>query len=354
MINFFRIPFLLLAIIGLIAGLFTGLSRIGWEMKILETSLHHGAIMVGGFLGTLISLEKIIPLKKKVLFAIPLLSGLSVITLFAKTPTLAFVLLVCASASLSVVFVLYLARERNQIYVLMLAGSLCWFIGNIVLISAQFYPLAFPWWLGFILFIIAAERLELMKFLPVSQNNKYIVIFFLFLYVAGTIASFHSGGNVISGVALIGISLWLMKNDVISISIRKAGLPRFVAVALLSGYIAMLMTGIFFLALGAQPLSYDVIVHTFFLGFVFAMIFAHGPIILPGVLGISAKPYHPILYLWLILLHVSWISRVTADITLDFQLRRMTGIVSALCIIGYFATMATLTVLSQRRHAKLL
>jgi hypothetical protein len=64
-------------------------------------------------------------------------------------------------------------------------------------------------------------------------------------------------------------------------------------------------------------------IHTFFLGFVFSMIFAHGPIILPGVLGISIKPYHPLLYVWLFFLHASWTIRlVSLYLHLPFATRR--------------------------------
>lgn len=354
MINIFRLPFIFLAMVCLFLGLWTGLSRIGWNLHTLNVSLHHGAIMVGGFLGTLISLEKIIPLKNRFLFAIPVLSAASVILFLLNLPVAAFGSLVLASTGLSAVFLRYLARERNIIYVLMFAGSLCWLTGNVVLIAEKFYPLAFPWWLAFTLCIITSERLELMKFLPVKRGTKALLVVFLACYVAGVLLSFHGPGSVVSGLALMATALWLLRNDLIGISIRKEALPRFVATALLAGYISMLLTGVFFIALEQDAFSYDAIVHTYFLGFTFSMIFAHGPIILPGVLGVSAKPYHPVLYLWLILLHLSWMARIAGDILLDPSLRRVSAIVTALSILCYFATLATLTIISQQRHAKVL
>ena len=355
MVKKIRIPFLLLAMAGLVSGLATGLSRIGWDLNIPETSLHHGAIMVGGFLGTLISLEKIIPLKRKFLFIIPGLSGISVLTFFIGQPFLSFYILSMAATGLAAISVTYLLKERNQIYLLMLAGSLCWLTGNVMLITAEFYPMALPWWIGFVLFIITSERLELMKFLPVSARHKLTLMFFLCLYIASMITSFHGFGNLLGGASLIAIAIWLMHHDMIRISLRQAGLQKFVGLALTSGYVAMLMTGIFLIALNGHAMAYDVIVHTFFLGFAFSMIFAHGPIILPGVLGVSAKPFHSVLYGWLFLLHASWITRVAADVLLDFKFRQITGIASAFAIIAYFLTMAILTIINQRRrHAQVL
>ena len=58
-----RIPFIILAFASLLLGLTAGLSRIGWNFVIPNTVPHHGAIMIGGFLGTLSSLEKVSRLK---------------------------------------------------------------------------------------------------------------------------------------------------------------------------------------------------------------------------------------------------------------------------------------------------
>ncbi len=351
MIKVSRIPFILLALLCLITGLWTGLSRIGWDLFLLPATAHHGAIMVGGFLGTLISIEKIIPLKKKVLFLIPSSSGLSVFFFILNQPWWSIILLILASASLVLVFYAYLIRERSLIYALMLAGALSWLIGNILLLTRNFYPLAFPWWMGFILFVITSERLELMRFLPVSALKKKVFVGFLIAFVIGVVISFHGIGNIISGLALVAISVWLMRNDLIGITLKKNGLPQFVAVSLLCGYMALLLAGILFVTLSSQLLAYDAIVHTFFLGFVFSMIFAHGPIILPGVLGSSAKPFHKILYLWLFFLQSSWLIRIFADVYMATSWRKMSGFISALAIVAYFITMATLTF--RKQHDRL-
>ncbi|MEX1240254.1 MAG: hypothetical protein WEB30_11070, partial [Cyclobacteriaceae bacterium] len=343
-----------LAFACLLLGLWTGLNRIGWDIPLLPVAPHHGAIMVGGFLGSLISLEKIIPLRKKILYIFPVMSAASAVLFLLGHPLIGFAALVLASVGLTSVFVTYFLKERNLIYLLMVGGGICWLTGNVLLVSTKFYPMSFPWWLGFALCIITSERLELMKFLPVRDATKKLLVIFLGLYITGVLLPFHGIGQTIRGIALIAIALWLMRNDMIGISIRKTLLPRFTAVALLSGYVAMLLSGVFFLALKDQALAYDAIVHTFFLGFVFSMIFAHGPIILPGVLGISFKPYHKILYAWLLLLHLSWITRILADVILNMQLRKVSALASVLSILCYFATIATLTIISQRRHAKIL
>src|SRR5688572_2573255 len=258
-----QLPIVLFAMICLLSGLWSGLNRIGWDIALLPLTPHHGAIMVGGFLGTLITLEKIIPLKKKILYLIPVLNALSVIFFFFSQPKIAVYALVVSSIALSFVFLYYFRLQRSLIYVLMFFGAVCWIVGNILVLTTSFYPLAFPWWAAFALFIIAAERLELMKFLPVSQFNKNIFVLLLLCFLVGVLFSFHGTGNLICGLALIGTSIWLMRHDMIAINIKKTGLPKFVAISLCAGYMALLLTGIFFFSLSDQWLTYDAIVHSF-------------------------------------------------------------------------------------------
>lgn len=346
-ITVWRLPFLMLAVLSLVIGLWTGLSRIGWDIFILPATAHHGAVMVGGFLGSLIALEKIIPLKNKWLFAIPSLSVAAVITFLSGEPRSAIMLLILASAGLVFLFGFYLHKQRSIIYALMLTGAFCLLIGNILLYSSSFYPLAFPWWISFVLFVIAAERIELMKFLPVTARSKNVFLVFLLTFIAGAAISFHHYGNIIAGAALFATALWLLNNDAISVGLKKQNLTRFVSISLSLGYLALLTTGIFFITFSDHWLAYDALVHTYFIGFAFSMIFAHGPIILPGILGISAKPYHPILYTWLAMLHCSWVIRVFSDAFTAMEWRRYSGIFSALAIVGYFLSIALLTVKAQ-------
>lgn len=346
-----RIPFVALAMLSLIGGLFAGLQRIGWSIPVGAIAASHGAIMIGGFLGTLISLEKIIPLKRRTLYAIPIVSGTSVILFFLKMPVFSIVALLIASAGLSIVFILYWIRERSVIYSMMFTGAACWFTGNLMLSITDFYPSAIPWWMAFVLLIITAERLELMKFLPVSKTQKRLFTALLGIYLVGCVLTFHGVGSYIAAFALVAASLWLMRYDVVGINLKKNGLPKYVGVALLSGYFSLLVCGLVLPALGDQPLGYDAIIHSFFIGFVFSMIFAHGPIILPGVLGTGAKPFHPILYLWLIMLHGSWIIRTIADVTLDMQVRRYAGLASAVAILGYVLSMMAILVRYLRRQS---
>lgn len=66
-LNRFPLPFLFLAILGLLAALWAGLMRLGWSLPALTPSLAmlHGPLMISGFLGTLIALERAVAIKLK-------------------------------------------------------------------------------------------------------------------------------------------------------------------------------------------------------------------------------------------------------------------------------------------------
>jgi hypothetical protein len=347
-----RLPFIILAMTGLIAGLISGLARLGWTSLAFPAMINHGGIMVGGFIGTLISLEKIIPLKTRSLYLFPVFSGISVTFFLAGSPVVSAILLIIASSGLSLVFVLYYFQERSRVYGLMLAGAISWTIGNVALAMTGFYPSAMPWWMAFTLLIISAERLELMKFLPVSRNQKIFFTSILATYILSALFPFHSYGRIIGGSALISTAIWLLKFDIISVTINKESLPRFIAINLMSGYIALVFSGIFMVTLGSGAFDYDTVVHSFFLGYVFSMIFAHGPVILPGVIGLSIKPYHPLLYFCTVTLHASWLLRVAGNVAMDPEIRKFSGIVSAMAIVGYFITLVVAAAIESKRARK--
>jgi hypothetical protein len=345
-----RALFAAFAFINLVIGVLAGFGRLGLSLPLSYAVVNHGAVMVGGFLGTLITLEKVIPLKRRTLLIIPALSGLSILPLSNVMFITGAILLIAASAGLVIVYLIYLSRHRALYLYIMFGGAVCWLIGNGVLLHGRFFPAAFPWWMGFLLFTIVGERLELSKFLPVSKLIRSFLLVCVVLVVAGLVIPFHAFGSYVAGAGMMGIAVWLMRFDMVAISLKK-GLTRFIGYALMGGYCALMLEGVFLLALPDLPFAYDIIVHTFFLGFVFSMIFAHGPIILPGVLGVSVKPYHPFLYVPLILLVTSVVLRIIAGMNLlAYEFRITSAWITASAMVLYFVTLVSLLIYA--RHKK--
>jgi hypothetical protein len=148
------------------------------------------------------------------------------------------------------------------------------------------------------------------------------------------------GGRVI-GLGMLALAWWLLQYDIARRTVWQTGLTRFIAVCLLSGYVWLGVGGAltwFFAGILAGP-YYDAMLHTVFVGFVFAMIFAHAPIILPAILGRTTSPYQPALYVPLFLLHASLLLRVVGDLMGWGPGRQWGGLLNALAVLLFLITL---------------
>lgn len=343
------IPFVLLA---LVLGVLAGWYRIGWTGIPAGPAGQHGALMVGSFLGTLICLERAVTIKKRAIFIIPLLSGLSVPFFLLDLHVAAVFMLILASAGLTWMFVHFYHKTKELYHIVMMIGAVCWLMGNLLLLLKNLYPIAATWWIGFLFLTIVGERLELTKFLPVTRLKRSALLSATTLFLFGLVLPFHFYGNYFLAAGLILASLWLLKYDMAGKSLRRPGLSRYSGAALLAGYVWLMVAGIFFVKGTLYGFLYDAALHAFFIGFVFSMIFAHAPIILPGIAGVSYKPYHPTLYIWLILLQVSLVVRIIADLAPNTDLRQWGGMFNGVVILAFFVNMAILVLRARKERNK--
>jgi len=142
---------------------------------------------------------------------------------------------------------------------------------------------------------------------------------------------------------LIALAVWLLRYDIARRNIKTEGLTRFIAACLLSGYAWLALAGLLGLAGAFTPGHEwrDAALHAIGLGFVFAMVFGHAPIIFPAVTRIKI-PYHPALYLPLVLLHLSLGLRVFGGLAGNFHLRHDAALLNGLVLIVFIATIVTL------------
>jgi len=328
-----------LAMISLLLGILTGLQRLGWQMPDTNTAAQHGALMVGSFLGTVILVERIVAIKLYWLYIFPIMSGLSTLAFVLSEKSLAFIMLTMASVGLIISYLIIINRHKAFYFYVMLAGAMCWFAGNVFLLQGGMYAVSSTWWMAFILLTIVGERLELSKFVPDARVKKPLMWGLLVLIVAGLLMPFHTWGNIVFGGGLAGLAIWLFKFDIIRKSIKLKGLHRYTAILLGLGYFWLLVSGGLMMVGFDQALNYDAALHAFFLGFTFSMIFAHGPMILPGVAGLPIKPFRSIFYLWGALLSLATLLRVLADWFYWMEWRQWSGAISGISIIAFFASL---------------
>lgn len=274
--------------------------------------------------------------------AVPLASGISLIFFLLDLDTWAFVALTAGSLGQAAMMGYFLEKYKLNYMILLFAGSLCWHVGNLMWLTYGMYPLAVPWWMAFLLLIITGERLELTQFLPVKKISRIALLVALGIFIIGIIMPFHGNGRFLSGIGLILTGIWLLKYDMATKSVKKQGQHRFSALLLLSGYFWLIVSGALILSGDLYGFLYDAVLHAFFVGFVFSMIFAHGPVILPGVLGINVRPYHGSLYVWAFLLEGSLILRIIADLISDADLRMWAGMLNGISMLAFFISIGVL------------
>ncbi|HEX3035521.1 MAG TPA: hypothetical protein VHT73_10365, partial [Thermodesulfobacteriota bacterium] len=146
-------------------------------MPSIKTSLPllHGPLMVSGFLGTLISLERAVALGHRRSYIVPLLSGLGALALIIGVhSTIGITLITLSSIGLASLLITIFRHHLALYGTVMVLGVLCWFIGNTLwLLGFPFYQVSL-WWIGFLVLTIASERLEMSHVLRLSQTGRGI------------------------------------------------------------------------------------------------------------------------------------------------------------------------------------
>lgn len=104
---------MILVVLALLAAMWAGLLRMGWAWPPLRPSLAavHGPLMVSGFVGTLIGLERAVALRRDWCYLSPLLTGLGGILLMFGFIQPAMVLITFGSAVLVAVSIAIVRHE---------------------------------------------------------------------------------------------------------------------------------------------------------------------------------------------------------------------------------------------------
>jgi len=341
----FRIPILAASVALLVLAVLAGLSRIGWALPSLPAQLPiaHGPLMVCGFFGTLIALERAVALNRRWMYLGPVLSAAGGLLLAAGRSLPGGLLILAASLSFTLVGWLIVRQVPANYTAVMALGATSWLVGNLLWVYGQPLAVVVYWWAAFLVLTIAGERLELGRLLRPSRTVQALFVLFTaaVLFGASLVAFDFELGARIYNIGLLALSLWFMRHDVVRVTLRSNGLPRYIACALGLGYLWMAFSAILGLLNGPQVagLIYDAYWHGLFVGFVLSMVFAHGPIILPAILARTAV-YHPVLYVPLTLLHTSLIVRMLGNLLQQANIRRWGGMLNGIAILLFFVSMA--------------
>lgn len=341
-----RYPLLALSIISLLAAIWLGWTRLGWGWPIWDARaiLDHAPLMISSFLGSLIALERAVALQRRWLYGGPLLSGLGGIVLLLGFGRLSGGILISLAGAVFIAMMLIILRRQFAWYTLtMLVGAISWETGNLLwLVGWPVYRIVL-WWMAFLVLTIAAERLELSRLIRLSPwaTTQFVFSTVIFLLAALLSLAAYDLGTRLAGAGLVALALWLWRFDIARKTIRQAGLPRYSAICLLTGYFWIGVAGLLGIVQGGMTagLHYDAFLHSVFIGFVFSMIFAHAAIIFPAVLGLQVR-FHPLFYIHLSLLHLSLALRITGDLYAMMPLRLWGGLFNGIAILLFLISLA--------------
>ena len=354
-----RYPLLALGLLALVCGVWAGLLRFGWGLPRGRANLVelHGPLLVFGFLGTVISLERAVALRRVWGYLAPAgsLAGVALLLAGVRKGVGELVLLL-AGCVLVALFGVILRRHATAPGATMALGALLWVAGDALWLGGKPFVQVVPWWVGFLVLTIVGERLELAALARLTRLGRLAFAALTMMFVAGLALSAVDAddGTRLAGVALVGYALWLGHFDIARYTVRRPGLPRFVALALLPGYVWLAVGGTLWAVDGATVagFAHDAGLHAIFVGFVFSMIFGHAPVIFPGVLGIDI-PFRRAFYVHLALLHAGLVLRIGGDLSEDLALARRGGLLNAIAN-GLFivATLGSAALARRARSAK--
>lgn len=385
---------LLLALAGasVLMGLDAALVRLGALAPLAEPELGsiHGPLMIYGFLGTAICLERAVALqtgpdrRAAWAYAAPLASGLAGIAalILALAPGARGLLSSLPLAALlaerlpgfspsrmipgfgwSLAMLLLVAiythvhRRRQASYAVLvqllgaligLGGALAWWRGAET-------PSIVAWLLMFLVITIIGERLELarMSFLGGSTEPRVLAeSLAVLICLLGTLLAPRLAYPLL-GLSLGVLALDTARHDVARRTIHLPGLPRFAAACMLSGYAWCAVPALMWIA--APPASsgygYDAVVHALALGFVMSMILAHAPVIIPAVVKRDV-PFHPLMWLAWALLNASLVLRLLAGARGAEPAWRFAGSLGVVAVLVFIATTLVLTIAEGRGRGR--
>src|SRR5581483_9802251 len=202
-----RAPLLALGIASLFLGVWAGLLRLGWSLPQGRANLIelHGPLMVFGFLGTVVSLERAVALRRPWGYLAPAGTLAGAALLFAGVrPGIGELVLLLAGCVLAALFVVILRAHATAPTATLLLGALLWVAGDALWLHGDPLVQVAPWWAGFLVLTIVGERLELAAMSRLTRRGRILFLALTLLFLAGLALS---AADVDPGVRVAGAAL---------------------------------------------------------------------------------------------------------------------------------------------------
>jgi len=312
--------------IFLIGAILTGL----WRISLIRGTLNlpplpewlppHGHLILGGFLALLIMWERMIALNIPFLFWIPYAYALSAALLHTQNRFVQFVHILSITGW---VLHRFLAARIYHHWQKPALES-----GGLIVLSAAMWapgglaagPVAALAGFSFALGSILAERLELgLKFKKrlALRASECLILWYCLLLIALWFS--------VPGISMLGVTLLLLlvitaASDLnLKSSFHLNGpseLHRFLGVGLKTAYLWLGLSAMAMIFWSHLPpaSNKDIVIHLMGLGFVFSMMLAHAPLIMPAALRLL-PPERP-QWIWFLVFQSATLIRIAGDISI--------------------------------------
>ena len=349
----YRLVFLAFAGVALLTGLAAGASLLGVLSVAAPVADLHGPLMVFGFVGGAIGLERAVAVRRAWAWAGPAAHVAGVVALLvppaagADLPALVPGALFAASFGvLGAIYVAIYRRQQTVSVVVQAAGVVAAVMAALLWGMTGRFETVLPLAVAYVVATIIGERMELAR-LSVAGTRAEVQLTWqvLAMVLAAVVHAVAPRlGHVLVALALIVVAATALRVDVAVNLVRSRDLPRYSAACMLGGYFWLVLAGFTWLAYGpgAEGYAYDAVVHAVFLGFVMSMIFAHAPIILTAVVH-RRLPYRRVLYVPVVLLHGGLATRLAGDFLAQDAIYTAGGVITLVAVLVFVGTGLVLT-----------
>lgn len=351
--------------ISLVAGLNAALLRLGLQAPVGGESLAsmHGLLMVYGFLGTAITLERAVALQSsgtsaaQLAYLAPAASVAAVVASLAQIawpalPDTRWLPAAAWAASMIALIGIYLAvwgRAPSFAVLVQILGAVSGLVGMLLWGRGLEVALIVPWWAAFLVLTIIGERLELARVAFASTRTGGRILAESLVVLVGLVLTLFvpDAGYPFLGAALLILVVDVALHDVARRLVRGKGLTRFMATCMMGGYAWALVAAGMWIVRGPtySGYPYDTVVHALTIGFALSMVLAHAPVIVPAIAR-RDLPYHPVMWAVWGALQAGLLIRVVAGARDAQGAWQFGGALDIAAVLAFVASTVALIVLS--------
>lgn len=326
----------------------------------------HGGLMVYGFLGSAIGLERAVafrsggPGKPRWGFLAPAMgllgSLLGIMVLVAsalgaqsgvlRIELLAGIPWTLSMLALTAVYAAIWRRQASAEVLIQTLASLLGLVGAAGWVAGLDSAVLSPSWLLFLVLTIVGERVELARaaFSSVRLESGILGLSLLLVLMLPAQCMAPQVGYPLLGLSLALLLLVMAGHDVAKTTFRHGGLPGFMGTCMMSAYGWGLLAALIWMVAPLDSQTYwgDMALHALAIGFILTMVIAHVCMIVPSVIR-RPLPFHPLLWVAWGFMQAGLLIRLLGTIRLFTP---MWKVGNALNVVGMLAMMMTVVYLA--------